>query len=501
MADKGNDRPGLGEILFFLRWLAGLTQEALAPLSRTDRSQISRYEQGEIPQPATLRRLLSALRARPRFVDFLRWCLRVIRRAHALEQAEALPTREAAWEGETRSAVWGLVDQAVALARAELAILRSAPRPDQPSLPTELDHQRVEQLWQRLESCSQAQQRLLIEGARSYQDWLLAVRICRESESAAADKPAEALKLVELALFVARHVPGTDAWRVRLEGFCSAFLANAHKAANQVPTAAEVFARALRLWHEGKDEAGVLSGAYLFHLEASLRREQRLFPQALELHDKARKLARPAEVGTILLNKACTLQDAGQHEKALQTLAEAVQAIDGERQPRLQCVLLFNQAANLLRLKRAEDAAPIVAEVRLQAEKLGNELDLVKTVWLQANLDAGLGRRRQALEGLEEVRHAFEERTLPYDYALASLDAALLYREEGRWPEIKRLAGEMLTLFKAQQVHREALGAMILFQEAAEKEQVTEELVRRLQDFLGKSGSRPGLKFRTRREP
>ena len=96
MADKGNDRPGLGEILFFLRWLAGLTQDALALPSRTDRSQISRYEQGETPQPATLQRLLSALRARPRFVDFLRWCLRVIRRAHALEQAEALPTREAA---------------------------------------------------------------------------------------------------------------------------------------------------------------------------------------------------------------------------------------------------------------------------------------------------------------------------------------------------------------------------------------------------------------------
>jgi transcriptional regulator with XRE-family HTH domain len=495
MADKGNDRPGLGEILSFLRWLAGLTQEALALLSRTDRSQISRYEQGETPQPATLQRILSALRARPRFVDFLRWCLRVIRRAHALEQAEALPTREAAWQGETRSAVWGLVDRAVALARTELAILRSAPRPDQPAPPTELDHLRIEQLWQRLKSCSEAKQRLLIEGAPSYQDWLLAVRICRESENAAADKPDEALRLAELVLFVVRHVPGTDAWRMRLEGFCTAFVANARKAANEVPLAAQTFARALRLWHDGKDEEGLLSEAYFLDLEASLRREQRLFPQALELHDKARKLARPDEVGIILLNKAATLQDAGQHDKALQTLEEAVQAIDGERQPRLRCVLLFNQAANLLRLERTAEAAPIVAEVRLLAEKLGYELDLVKTVWLQANLDAGLGRREQALEGLEKVRRDFEERTLPYDYALASLDAALLYREEGRWSEIKLLAREILKIFQAQGVQREAVAAVILFQEAAEQERVTAGFVRRLQDFLSKVRTNPKLRF------
>ena len=496
MAEKGSDRPGLGEILVFLRWLAGLTQEALAPLSRTDRSQISRYEQGETPQPATLQRLLSALRARPRFVDFLRWCLRVIRKAHALEQAEALPTREAAWQGETRAAVWGFVDRAVTLARAELAVLRSVPPPDQPAPPTELDHLRVEQLWQGLKSCSEAKQRLLIEGARSYQDWLLAVRICRESESAAADRPAEALKLAELALFVVRHVPGTDAWRVRLEGFCTAFVANARKAANEVPLAAQTFAQALRLWHDGKDEEGLLSEAYFLDLEASLRREQGLFPQALELHDKAWRLARPDEVGTILLNKAGTLQDAGQHDKALLTLEEAAQSIDGGRQPRLRFGVRFNQAANLLRLERAGEAAPIVAEVRLLVEKLGNDLDLIKTVWLQANLDAGLGKRREALDGLEQVRRAFEDRKLPYDYALASLDAALLYREEGRYAEIKVLAQEILKIFQAQGVAREAVAALILFKEAAERERIPASLVLRLQDFLAKARSKPKLRFK-----
>ncbi|HEX5720858.1 MAG TPA: helix-turn-helix transcriptional regulator [Thermoanaerobaculia bacterium] len=496
MADEGKDRPEQGEILSFLRWLAGLTQDALALLSRTDRSQISRYEQGESMQPATLQRILSALKARPRFVDFLSWWLRLIRTAHALEQAEKLPTREAGWQRETRSAVWDFVNRAVALARVELAILRSAPPPSQPSPPSDHDHLRVEQLWQRLKSCSEARQRLLIGGARSYQDWLLAVRICRESESAAADKPADALELADLALFVARHVPGTGSWRVRLEGYCLAFLASAQRALNDVPLAGATFSRALRSWHEGEDEAGLLSKARLLDLGASVRREQGLTTQALDLHAEALAVAKPEEVGHLLLNKACTLQDAGQHDQALHTLEEATQAIDGARQPRLYFGIRFNQAANLLRLGRAKEAASIVEEVRMLAEMLGNDLDLVKAVWLQANLDGGLGKRREALDGLEQVRCDFDERQLPYDYALASLDVALLYREEGRYGEIQALAQEILKIFQAQKVEREAVAAVILFQEAVEQERVTAGLVRRLQDFLSKARSNPKLRFR-----
>ena len=96
---------------------------------------------------------------------------------------------------------------------------------------------------------------------------------------------------------------------------------------------------------------------------------------------------------------------------------------------------------------------------------------------------------------MEKVRRDFEDRKLPYDYALASLDAALLYREEGRWPEIKLLAREILEIFQAQGVQREAITAVILFQEAAEQERVTAGFVRRLQDFLSKARTNPKLRF------
>lgn len=85
----------------------------------------------------------------------------------------------------------------------------------------------------------------------------------------------------------------------------------------------------------------------------------------------------------------------------------------------------------------------------------------MRLLWLEGKCAAGLGQRDKALSSLEQVRRAFEDQNLPFDFALASLDLALLYREEGRFAEIKAVAGEMLRIFGAQQVNREALGAYL----------------------------------------
>ena len=219
-----DDREGMdpGELISFSRWLKGWSRAKLARKTGIDKSQLARYESGEeSPRPANSQRIFLETGVSPRIHDFLRWCLRLIRKAvRAGEQAE-MPAGKPEAREETRDAVWSTVARALALARADLALLRSAPVPDRPGPPTEEDHQRVESLWERLRSFSEAKQRLLIEGAQAYRDQLLCRRIWIESERAAADDPREALKLAELALFLARHVPGTDAWRSRLQGWCT----------------------------------------------------------------------------------------------------------------------------------------------------------------------------------------------------------------------------------------------------------------------------------------
>ncbi len=239
-----------------------------------------------------------------------------------------------------------------------------------------------------------ADQRYLVESDPAYQHWGLAVVLCTESEAAAPRDPRQALALAELALFVADHVDDS-VFKPCLQGWCTGHVANAHRVIGRdLPGAATAFARVWSLWHEGEDTAGLLSEAHLLHLEASLRNDLRQVDEALRLHNEALKKARPDERGAILLNKACILQVAGEHEEALQILAQAAQAIDAERQPRLLCVVRFNEAANLLLLGRAREAAPIIAEVRLLAERLRNSEDL-----LRASMAGRKLRRRLGPEG------------------------------------------------------------------------------------------------------
>jgi transcriptional regulator with XRE-family HTH domain len=126
---------------------------------------------------------------------------------------------------------------------------------------------------------------------------------------------------------------------------------------------------------------------------------------------------------------------------------------------------------------------------------MANELDLIRTLWLEGGVAAGLGRREQALTSLEQVRLYFNKNQIAYDAALVSLELAVLYLEEGRIAETKTLSEEMFWIFKAQGVHQEALAALRLFSAAASKEEATAELARRVAGYLAKARCQPGLRF------
>lgn len=66
------------------------------------------------------------------------------------------------------------------------------------------------------------------------------------------------------------------------------------------------------------------------------------------------------------------------------------------------------------------------------------------------------------------------------DAALVSLDLAVLLWEQGRTDELKELAAEMMMAFESREVHREALAALALFQQACAQERMTGDLIRQV---------------------
>jgi len=479
--------PPFGLALTILRTEAGWTQKELSAATGLSRGVLSEYESGTTELTRDRLEYLSGV---------LGWPLGTVDRV--LFGLSLLPPPEEARfspvgpdEEERR-----IIDQGAALAARDAAeALRAELVRGLRQEKIEKARRAAEALWRRLKPLPNPERRRLVTQEPEFQVPFLAERLCAESERAAASDARRARDLAELALLVAERAPGPPAWRSRLQGYAWAFIGNARRVANDLPAAEAAFDRAWMLWREGAAaDSGLLSEALLLDLKASLRRDQRQFTAALDLHERALAVAKLGEKGYILLNQSFTLEQSGDLERSIETLEDAARSIPGE-QSRLLCVLRFNQTVNLLHLGRLKEAEERLAETRALVVELGNELDLVRLVWLQGRLAASRGDRREAILSFEQARREFAARTMAYDFALVSLELAVLYREQERTGEVKALAHQMVWIFEAHGVHREALAALELFRQAAEREELTVELARRLVEYLKKARHDPQLRF------
>ena len=338
----------------------------------------------------------------------------------------------------------------------------------------------------------------LVREVAEFQDWALAVALCDESVAAAPDSADEALALAELAVEVARRVPGDAGWRSRVEGRAGAHLANAWRVAGKLPVADTEFARALRLWEAGAaSDPGLLDPVRMLDLEASLRKDQRRLPQALDLLDRA-LTARPApEVeGRLLIKKACVLEKLERYQEAIEALERAAPLADAAQDRRLALVWRFDWLVNLCGLDRYADAESRLGDVRALSARVGKGLDLLRLTWLEARIAAGLGRTGEALAAFERVRAELTTRRMAYDTALVILDIAVLLAEEGRTAQVRDLAEQAAWIFESQDVHREALRALAVFSRAAEKDRLSPDLARNIRNFLRRAEYDSKLRFR-----
>ncbi|HEX4960021.1 MAG TPA: helix-turn-helix transcriptional regulator [Thermoanaerobaculia bacterium] len=309
--------------------------------------------------------------------------------------------------------------------------------------------------------------------------WRFIEGLCHESEAAASGDVERALRLAELALRAAERAPGKGERRQKIESYAWSFIGNARRVSGMLPGADAALARSGELWKAWSGATPIpLASWRLPDMQASLRRHQGRFAEALKLHSRALTFAPPEAVVCILLNKAFTLEQQGDPEKALVTLEEAEARIDAAREPRFLFGVRFNRIVNLLHLKRYSEARERLPEVQAMAESAGRPLDSVRVVWLQSKIAAGFGRRVEAEELLDRVRREFLSRGIAYDTAVATLELAVYYLENGRATEVKVIAAELAPIFAAQQVARETLASVRLFCQAAEQETVTAELAR-----------------------
>lgn len=477
-----------GAVLHSFRRSKGMTEVELADAVRVTPQTIRNWESGrQIPSPSRLEEVLGAIGVPPQAIAE---ALLAHRLGNTPEEPAsfAMPSgKEARLIHEASAAAGGAAAEAV---RSRL-IREWRQRLAQ-------DHRRwAEELWAKLKKLPHQKQEMLVDVLLDERSWALAERVCQASVVAAAHKADEALRLARLAVRIAERLPGPESRRRHMTAYCTDFEANALRVEGDLIVAEEVFLRADKLWRqcENSDFIGILDDRRRLDLKASLFMLQEHFEEARLLLETA--IARvPNTRGArerLLIKKARVLELAGQHNAALEVLAQMKASVEELDEPRISLSHCFKTVVNLCHLDRFEEAERLLPQVKAM---LGdNELDRVRVRWLEGRTCSGLALREEALTAFSQVRQYFRLKEIDYDFALVTLELAALHLEQGRLKLVQSLAEEMLWIFQRQKIHKEALAALMLFWHAAQANEISAAWVKSLVRYLYRAQHAPSLKF------
>jgi hypothetical protein len=176
-------------------------------------------------------------------------------------------------------------------------------------------------------------------------------------------------------------------------------------------------------------------------------------------------------------------------------LRRSLDLLDPREDPRWFLTVRHNLIVALVADGRPREAFALLFHTRPLYLKLGERIMLLRLRWLEGVVAQGLLRFEQAEAAFHEVRAAFVELGLDYDAAVVTLDLAMVFAQQGRTDDMRRLAMEMMTFFESHQIHREAMAAFLVFCNAAKMETAGVGLVREVGAFLKIARNAPNVRF------
>jgi tetratricopeptide (TPR) repeat protein len=322
-----------------------------------------------------------------------------------------------------------------------------------------------------------------------------------ESFRVGFNNPPAASELAELALQVVERLDGRHYGRSVVQDLRArawAYLGNARRINYDLAGAEKALNVAERLVEQGS--ADPLEEARILDLRASLLCDQGWLEEAADLLDNVIDIYEDVRdlhgKGRALISKGVFLGNAGFPEEAIELIPEGLSLLDWEAEPRLVLMGRHNLIVFLNDCGRSIEALRQLERFRGCYREFEDPTAEIRLIWLEGRIAAGLGRFEQAELALVEVRRRLLEQALGYDAALAMLDLAGIYLEQGRRDEVRRLAEDMLPLFMAQSVHRHAIAALVAFQQAVEGDHVTPARIQEIASYLLRARKNPRLCYR-----
>lgn len=318
-----------------------------------------------------------------------------------------------------------------------------------------------------------------------------------ESRRSVQSDHALAYHFADLAFHVADRLTGSDLTG-GLIPLTLAEMANALRLQANSSGARELLDRSRALTQLGRVTDPTVI-ARIDHLEAAYFLSRRRFSESEELLDRAKILyslvGASSDIARVDLTRCALFLEAGQPMRVIQVAREILQSPAAEDQS-LFFLARINLARALCDTRDLRAAKKVLDQDEPRHVLLGEPLMHLRYSWIRGRIASAERNLSAANEYFSTVRDGFIAAGILYDAALVSLDLALASLQMGRPELVRQLTEEMLPIFTSQDIHREALAALRLFQEAVQQEILTESLVRDLKAYLQDARCQPDIPFR-----
>jgi tetratricopeptide (TPR) repeat protein len=318
------------------------------------------------------------------------------------------------------------------------------------------------------------------------QTYSLASYTLERCEKVVSHDPMMAGELARLARTIAEHADpracGGTAALADLESYATAMEGNAQRVAGDLRESLRTFMRARRAQDRGGADPDL--SARIDMLESSLRRDLRQFPMALDLLDQAERVFvslkdRNLQARTII-NRANVFLAMRDLERVLENLR---QALPVAQDPWLALVVRHNLIFALAECGHAREAADLYEASKDLYLQYNDPLTTSRRIWAEGliarELEEDLAKAEQLLT---QATERLAEHGYAFDAALAGLDLVTVYARRGHSDEVLRVASNLVHLFQVRDVHPEALAALKMVHEAAERQAVSLSLLAQATD-------------------
>ena len=340
--------------------------------------------------------------------------------------------------------------------------------------------------------------RLLSGGkvGKGFWTWGLCERLQERSWELRQKDPSEMVVLAQQAVEAAQRISGRKYGAQHVADLLArawAGLANAYRISDQMDQAETALKESFQAYHRGTRSP--LLRARLAEISASLLCDQREFPSAFQVLDLAYSLymrhhARH-DAGRALITKGLHTGYTGDPEEGIQLIARGLQLIERDRDPKLIFQCLHNIL--LFRVERGEfrSARRQIFEMRPLYKLHDDRIAKMKLRWVEGKVFLGLREIERAIRAFQQAKDGFLQLGLNYDAALVSFELAAVWIREGKQAEARRLLHEMLEIFRARYIAREAIAALIMLRDAADRNELSTDLLEMITGLFNAYKDRP----------